>query len=702
MGCVYSGSQNYAAYVYRQQANSQYTLVATLTPEQNSNTGYDFGYSVDIDGDNLVIGSLDAFSFGRSAAYFYHRSAAGVWAQAQVEVYPNGSRAGFSVALHGRLAAIGSDSNLGVRLYEHTASGWQLQQTLFNPDVPAVNPGRYGLAVAMNDDVLLVSNPFDRLAAGVVYRYGRHNNAWQLRRRYFAPQALTGDVTGGWVGVDANSNNFIIGAPGRRSLRVADAGQAFVQWEPAIRPAGPFCPSDPPVKLQATATGGSWSGPGISNGQTGVFNPVLAGPGTHVIAYALSAGPTCTYRDTLTITVKAALRITRPSLPPLSCARDTLFTLSTNVAGGTWSGMGITNPQTGLFRTTVAGPGRHVITYTLNTACGTQDTVSVVVRPVAVRILTGRVPLSCARDTTLVLSATPAGGAWSGAGISNAANTFQSATAGPGRHLLIYRVPGPCGGQDTLSLIVRPVAVRIISQPATLCRADTILTLQATPAGGRWRGPGITDAQRGLFTPPGAGRYVLRYELGSGACRAADSVAISIISLPRPVINTLPPRRCGEPAGVLQLSSSSPGPVTYKWQYRATNALPWQTVSTEPTHQPTMPGWYRLQLSQGRCLAYSAATEFITEPVQAQQIPNVFTPNGDGVNDVFELRLQYPRTSQVQVFNRWGREVFSTPTYGPFWSGEGASAGIYYFLWRYATDCDPVERTVKGWVELVR
>ena len=45
---------------------------------------------------------------------------------------------------------------------------------------------------------------------------------------------------------------------------------------------------------------------------------------------------------------------------------------------------------------------------------------------------------------------------------------------------------------------------------------------------------------------------------------------------------------------------------------------------------------------------------------------------------------------------------FSTRQYGDFWTGAGASAGVYYYYWRYSTDCDPVERTVKGTVTLMQ
>ena len=280
------------------------------------------------------------------------------------------------------------------------------------------------------------------------------------------------------------------------------------------------------MTLQATTTGGTWSGTGVSS--AGVFTPAQAGPGVHQIAHALSTGPTCTYRDTVTITVNpAAARIIRPSLAGLSCARDTTVLFTASAPGGVWSGPGIANPQTGAFQSVLAGPGRHVITYALNT---------------------------------------------------------------------------PCGGKDTLSAVVRPVAVRVLSTPAILCGADTVLTLRATPAGGRLRGSGITD--QGRFTSPGSGRYVLRYELGSGACHAADSVAITISPSLRPVINLLSTLRCGEPVGVLRVSNVLPGNITYEWQFSATNSLPWQRVSTQPMHQPIQPGWYRLQLRQGGCSAF--------------------------------------------------------------------------------------------------
>lgn len=78
------------------------------------------------------------------------------------------------------------------------------------------------------------------------------------------------------------------------------------------------------------------------------------------------------------------------------------------------------------------------------------------------------------------------------------------------------------------------------------------------------------------------------------------------------------------------------------------------------------------------------------------QIPNIFTPTNDQLNDAFELRLAAPRPFHLPVFDRWGRPVFRTQQDGDFWTGAGRPAGVSYYLRRYSTDCDPGERPVRG------
>ncbi len=64
----------------------------------------------------------------------------------------------------------------------------------------------------------------------------------------------------------------------------------MVCCDATICPEGPFCADDAPVTLTRSSPGGTWSGPGITNTSTGLFNPSIAGPGTHNITYSLSCG----------------------------------------------------------------------------------------------------------------------------------------------------------------------------------------------------------------------------------------------------------------------------------------------------------------------------------------------------------------------------------------------------------------------------
>ena len=71
-------------------------------------------------------------------------------------------------------------------------------------------------------------------------------------------------------------------------------------------------------------------------------------------------------------------------------------------------------------------------------------------------------------------------------------------------------------------------------------------------------------------------------------------------------------------------------------------------------------------------------------------IPNVFTPNGDGINDSWLLNLDRPRQFEVVVYNRWGRIVYESNNHLIAWdgrhykSGEFCSEGTYFFIIRGA------------------
>ncbi|SEL95779.1 Ig-like domain-containing protein, partial [Olivibacter domesticus] len=82
-------------------------------------------------------------------------------------------------------------------------------------------------------------------------------------------------------------------------------------------------------------------------------------------------------------------------------------------------------------------------------------------------------------------------------------------------------------------------------------------------------------------------------------------------------------------------------------------------------------------------------------------VPNVFTPNGDGRNDLFEIvGIEAYDRVELYVFNRWGSEIFNNPNYNNNWDGQNLNEGTYYYLIKLIKD-DKVE-TQKGWVLLKR
>jgi len=81
-----------------------------------------------------------------------------------------------------------------------------------------------------------------------------------------------------------------------------------------------------------------------------------------------------------------------------------------------------------------------------------------------------------------------------------------------------------------------------------------------------------------------------------------------------------------------------------------------------------------------------ADTSFIEIDVRFQgDPPNIFTPNGDGVNDVFYIPgSQGLRDFKCEIYNRWGRKIFEftnpDPIDGGGWDGNGASDGVYFYI----------------------
>ncbi|MDZ4838460.1 MAG: PKD domain-containing protein [Bacteroidota bacterium] len=87
---------------------------------------------------------------------------------------------------------------------------------------------------------------------------------------------------------------------------------------------------------------------------------------------------------------------------------------------------------------------------------------------------------------------------------------------------------------------------------------------------------------------------------------------------------------------------------------------------------------------------------------------NVFTPNGDNINDVFDPRIKGALSYELQIFNRWGERVFFTENKDEDWNGTNKNTGgdcadgVYYYVWNFKLVGNNSTLTKSGTVTLIR
>lgn len=135
----------------------------------------------------------------------------------------------------------------------------------------------------------------------------------------------------------------------------------------------------------------------------------------------------------------------------------------------------------------------------------------------------------------------------------------------------------------------------------------------------------------------------------------------------------------------------------------------WSTGETTPDIHVSQPGKYGVKVSQDVCTGIDSV-RINTELCDCISfMPTAFSPNGDGLNDIFEPRFE-PGCAvngyNFNVFNRWGQKVFSSIVPGTGWDGtiNGilADAGTYMFTISFEKGTKYTPYALKGDVLLVR
>jgi gliding motility-associated-like protein len=115
----------------------------------------------------------------------------------------------------------------------------------------------------------------------------------------------------------------------------------------------------------------------------------------------------------------------------------------------------------------------------------------------------------------------------------------------------------------------------------------------------------------------------------------------------------------------------------------------WNTVPPQTLSMATglTPGSYTVNVSDTNNCSASISTSIAICPPDSIFVPNIFSPGGDGLNDVFTIFTEGFRSMNCQIFDRWGVEVYAWSTVNGSWdgianNGKPASDGVYFYIYQ--------------------
>ncbi|TXC78992.1 gliding motility-associated C-terminal domain-containing protein [Luteibaculum oceani] len=301
---------------------------------------------------------------------------------------------------------------------------------------------------------------------------------------------------------------------------------------------GILCSNEDPVQLQVNPKDGSWDGTAIRwwgdaiTDSSGTFDPSYyeGNPGNYWV-YVKQLP--CNETDSFQVRVQDPADASFQGLSFFCENQGSVQFVPVN-PGGQWIGNYIS--PSGLYNASAAPAGIDTVIYKIGGACpdSTIQLIEVIKRPVFQFDNPGA---QCNVDQVVYLNMQPAGGTWSGAGIIDpAAGAWNPSVAGLGNHQITYAYEawasdgsGFCPYDTTVELSVIQNPVATFQAPDTVCNDGGPVTLYPTDAGGKWRGQGIKDPNKPIFTPTNLneGLHKVVYEF-TGTCAAADSVEIYV------------------------------------------------------------------------------------------------------------------------------------------------------------------------------
>jgi gliding motility-associated-like protein len=419
----------------------------------------------------------------------------------------------------------------------------------------------------------------------------------------------------------------------------------------------------------------------------------------------ISFAPVFIQRDSVIISVDT---------PVVQANRDTTICKDGQVqlqatGAATW----IWSPVAGLTNTTIPNPVAspaintdYIVTGTTINGCTAKDTVVVTLYPVPTIITEHDTTICPNTSVQLAANNTMTTYAWTPAATLNNP-AIANPVASPGKST-VYKVQVTdgfkCSYTDSVNVQVRTFKFAA-GLNSVICQGASI-GLQAI--GGdryQWSPAGSLD-NGNIATPIATPDTTTFYHvtIGESNCGTDTTFNVRIIVKPTPVVKAEKVNDIDCLTHSTKLNVTGSTGSSYLWT--PTKWLDYPTLPDPVSSTDTTTTYFVTGTNKHGCSALDSVTVYVTTTKKVSfEVPNAFTPNGDGINDCLGLqRWGGANIEEFSIFNRWGERVFTTNKPVTCWDGrfrgEAQPAGGYTYIIKAKTFCGTIKRS--GVVMLIR
>jgi hypothetical protein len=435
------------------------------------------------------------------------------------------------------------------------------------------------------------------------------------------------------------------------------------------------------LNLTATPVAGAtylWSGPNVFSSLS--QNPSIAAAtplstGTYTCLVAIGS---CISTYSTNVVVDAAIPSVINAAGPF-CISDVAFDLSSPNEPGVWSGNGISDANTGAFLPSAAGSGSSAITFDSDAYCTSPSTINILVTAALSAAITPINPL-CVNGNSMQLQVANAGGTWSGNAV-NSTGMVSPTALGVGTFQAIYTIAGSCGDSDILTIEVVPLPQISFSSAVTTGCAPLNVQFNSSSATALsscvWSIDGVNVGSgcgsfNYNFQSAGCFTIGLQSTDGNGCVNSfsqADLVCVDLF--PEAAFQwtpTIPSLNAPE----VNFVNLSLGNTTNQWNINGELS---SNTDALYSFSETIGSSFEACLEVGNqygCADSICYTIFVNRE-EMVFVPNSFSPNNDGLNDVFFPILSGFNLNEIQyefgIYNRYGERIFYSQDPEQVWIG---------------------------------